>query len=200
MDWASSSPRFRSRPCACRRKRADARAARPQDHRRAGRDRSGGASRGAFARPTIRWTRSTAAWPQGRAADRHAVRAAAARLAPAGGAGGARRGGGAGARAADPAVGRRARARRLGARRLALSGYRVDGSVAEASVATAIPSRDRQAFAATAGRQGSGARPGIRLRRVHAGSELERAARGGAGQPGRGDRRRGATSRGWSTG
>jgi protein ImuB len=32
--------------------------------------------------------------------------------------------------------------RRLGARRLALTGYRVDGSVAVASVATAIPSRE----------------------------------------------------------
>jgi protein ImuB len=32
--------------------------------------------------------------------------------------------------------------RHLGARRLALTGYRVDGSIAEASVATAIPSRD----------------------------------------------------------
>ena len=32
--------------------------------------------------------------------------------------------------------------RRLGARRLSLSGYRVDGSVAAASVATAIPSRE----------------------------------------------------------
>ena len=34
--------------------------------------------------------------------------------------------------------------RRLGARRLSLSGYRVDGSVAMASVATAIPSREPQ--------------------------------------------------------
>jgi len=54
----------------------------------------------------------------------------------------------------DPAVGGQAlaklvpelveqlAARRLGARRLCLAGYRVDGSVAEASVATAIPSRD----------------------------------------------------------
>ncbi|HXG98821.1 MAG TPA: DNA polymerase Y family protein [Sphingomicrobium sp.] len=33
-------------------------------------------------------------------------------------------------------------ARRLGARRLALSGYRVDGSIAVASVATALPSRE----------------------------------------------------------
>jgi protein ImuB len=36
--------------------------------------------------------------------------------------------------------------RRLGARRLSLAGYRVDGSVAVASVATAIPSRDPKHF------------------------------------------------------
>jgi protein ImuB len=34
--------------------------------------------------------------------------------------------------------------RRLGARRLSLHGFRVDGSIAEASVATSIPSRDPQ--------------------------------------------------------
>lgn len=34
--------------------------------------------------------------------------------------------------------------KRLGARRLSLTGFRVDGSVAEASVATAIPSRDSE--------------------------------------------------------
>ena len=41
-----------------------------------------------------------------------------------------------------PGLVRQLEARRLGARRLALSGYRVDGSVALASVATALPSRE----------------------------------------------------------
>jgi protein ImuB len=41
-----------------------------------------------------------------------------------------------------PALVRQLEQRRLGARRLSLTGYRVDGSVAVASVATAIPSRD----------------------------------------------------------
>jgi len=41
-----------------------------------------------------------------------------------------------------PALVRKLQHRHLGARRLALAGYRVDGSVAVASVATAIPSRD----------------------------------------------------------
>ena len=38
-------------------------------------------------------------------------------------------------------------ARQLGARRLALSGFRVDGSVGQASVATALPSRERKHLA-----------------------------------------------------
>ena len=41
-----------------------------------------------------------------------------------------------------PALVRQLEERHLGARRLALHGFRVDGSVAAASVATAIPSRD----------------------------------------------------------
>ena len=41
-----------------------------------------------------------------------------------------------------PALVRELERRRLGARRLSLTGYRVDGSVAVASVATAIPSRE----------------------------------------------------------
>jgi len=41
-----------------------------------------------------------------------------------------------------PMLVRKLEQRRLGARRLALAGYRVDGSVAVASVATAIPSRE----------------------------------------------------------
>ena len=41
-----------------------------------------------------------------------------------------------------PALVRQLEERQLGARRLALHGFRVDGSVAAASVATAIPSRD----------------------------------------------------------
>ena len=41
-----------------------------------------------------------------------------------------------------PALVRELERRRLGARRMSLSGYRVDGSVAVASVATAIPSRE----------------------------------------------------------
>jgi protein ImuB len=41
-----------------------------------------------------------------------------------------------------PGLVRELEARQLGARRLALSGYRVDGSVALASVATALPSRE----------------------------------------------------------
>ena len=41
-----------------------------------------------------------------------------------------------------PGLVRELEARRLGARRLALTGYRVDGSVALASVATALPSRE----------------------------------------------------------
>ena len=41
-----------------------------------------------------------------------------------------------------PALVRKLQQRHLGARRLALTGYRVDGTVAVASVATAIPSRE----------------------------------------------------------
>src|SRR5437763_512907 len=41
-----------------------------------------------------------------------------------------------------PGLVRELEQRKLGARRLSLTGYRVDGSVAAASVATSIPSRD----------------------------------------------------------
>ena len=48
--------------------------------------------------------------------------------------------------------------RQLGARRLSLTGYRVDGSVAVASVATAIAEPRAEAPPAAARRQGGGAR------------------------------------------
>ena len=86
---------------------ADARAARPQDHRRAGR----GAAPGARAavprgRQSARRARPRAG-PQARAADRDAVRAAAAQPASARGAGDPSRSRGPGARAADPRPRRR---------------------------------------------------------------------------------------------
>jgi protein ImuB len=51
--------------------------------------------------------------------------------------------------------------RHLGARRLTLSGYRVDGSVAEASVATAIPSRERKHLQRLLGDKVAGLDPGF---------------------------------------
>ena len=139
--------------------------------------------------------------PQGRAADRRAVRAAAARHAPAGRAGDASRSAGPGAGAADPRPRRGSwSARQLGARRLALTGLPGRRQRRRRRGRDRHPQPRAEASAAAARRQGGGARSRLRLRRLRARGELVRAAGRGAGQPGRGAVAASARWRGWSTG
>ena len=84
-----------------------------------------------------------------------------------------------------PDLVRQLQQRHLGVRRLALIGYRVDGSTARASVATAIPSREPKHLQRLLADKAAALDPGIRFRRLRAGGRLGGEPRLDAGQPGR---------------
>ena len=71
--------------------------------------------------------------------------------------------------------------RRLGVRRLVLCGYRVDGEVAMAAAATALPTREARHLQRLLADRTERARSRLRLRRLPARGELVRAVGRGAG-------------------
>ena len=191
----------RLRPPSRRGHGAHARAAWPQDHRRA--DRRAAARAGAAVPGSGRRRRCArpGARPQARAADRCAGRIRRRARASAGGAGDASRSGRPGARTADPRA--RAAACRNGISARGGCRCTASGSTAAsrvASVATTIPSRDPKHLQRLLADKAAALDPEFGFDAFALTADWTEESARCAGEPGRGAVAASASWRGWSTG